>query len=297
MAWSQAAGFVLLLLALPVFSSTGPTGPALAWGVAAGVGAGSGVALLYRGLARGRMSVVAPITAVEAAAVPLLAGVALGERPGVLALAGIALALAAITLVSGASKGRSPSGSGSPDEAPVGPGPGVPAAPAEAWGGAAAGLPGGVPGDSPAGGAFRAGLGGALRRPGIPDALGAGLGFGLMFVLLERAGDAGLWPLVGMRVSSLTLLAGAALVLGRSLRVAEGAWPTVLLAGALDQAANVLYLLATQRGMLSLVAVLTSLYPASTVLLARLVLGERLARLQVAGLVCAAGGVGLIATG
>jgi drug/metabolite transporter (DMT)-like permease len=74
--------------------------PDAAWAVVAGLGAGSGTALLYRGLARGSMGVVAPMSAVTAAVVPTTAGVAMGERPGIWAVAGIALALPAIWLVS-----------------------------------------------------------------------------------------------------------------------------------------------------------------------------------------------------
>jgi drug/metabolite transporter (DMT)-like permease len=73
--------------------------------------------------------------------------------------------------------------------------------------------------------------------------------------------------------------------------------PTIAAAGVLDVTANAVYLLATRRGLLALVAVISALYPASTVLLARVILHERLARLQVAGLVVAGAGVVLIAAG
>jgi drug/metabolite transporter (DMT)-like permease len=230
----------------------------LGWGAASGAAGGAGVALLYRALAAARMSVVAPITAVEAAAVPVLWGLLIGEQPGALALGGVVVALVAVVLVSAA-----------PEAAP------------------APGVPDQAPPPRP-----------LLRRPGTVDALGAGLAFGLFFLLLDRAGaGAGLWPLVAARVVSVGLLGGLAVARRRSLRPPPGSLPVIVGAGALDMLANLAYLLATGEGLVSLVAVLTSLYPASTVLLARVVLGERLVRLQVTGLGLAALGVVLITVG
>lgn len=76
-----------------------PTGHAVVWGLVSGVGGGLGTLVLYRGLARGRMSVVGPVSAVGAAVVPVVAGLALGERPGAFAAVGVLLALPAIALV------------------------------------------------------------------------------------------------------------------------------------------------------------------------------------------------------
>ncbi|WP_049556974.1 DMT family transporter [Nonomuraea sp. SBT364] len=130
----------------------------------------------------------------------------------------------------------------------------------------------------------------------VPTALAAGAGFGGFFILLAMAPDeAGLWPLVGARASSISLVVLLALAMRRTLRPSAGSLPVIAAAGVLDMAANVLYLLAKQHGLLSLVAVLVSLYPASTLLLARQVLGERLHAVQVAGVACALGAVALIA--
>lgn len=127
-------------------------------------------------------------------------------------------------------------------------------------------------------------------------ALAAGAGFGGFFILLALAPDGtGLWPLVGARLSSVTLVVLVAVVTGRTLKPGGGALRIIVLAGVLDMAANVLYLLAKQEGLLSLVAVLVSLYPASTLLLARYVLGERLHAIQVTGVAFALGAVALIA--
>jgi drug/metabolite transporter (DMT)-like permease len=121
----------------------------------------------------------------------------------------------------------------------------------------------------------------------------AGAGFGLLFVALDQTDpDSGLWPLLAARVASVPFL----LVLCVVLRARPGAARRMLglavVAGALDMAANVLYLEAVRKGLLSLVAVVSSLYPASTVGLAFGVDGERVNRWQALGMVMA--GVALV---
>ncbi|TXK38716.1 DMT family transporter [Nonomuraea sp. C10] len=130
----------------------------------------------------------------------------------------------------------------------------------------------------------------------VLTALAAGAGFGGFFILLAMASaESGLWPLAGARISSISLVLLLALTTRRALKPASGSLGVIVAAGVLDMAANVLYLLAQRQGMLSLVAVLVSLYPASTLLLARRVLGERLHAIQLAGVACALGAVALIA--
>jgi drug/metabolite transporter (DMT)-like permease len=140
-----------------------------------------------------------------------------------------------------------------------------------------------------------------LTRPGpaLAAAVGAGIAGGVFYVLLDRTGPAaGLWPLLSARTVSLAVL-GVSAVARRppwrcfSARVAA----VVVLAGLLDSAANVLYLVAVRQGLLSVVATLTSLYPASTVLLARLALREPLHPTQRAGLALGAIAVPLITAG
>lgn len=223
-------------------------------GVATGCAGPLALGLLYQGLATGRMSVVAPITAVVAAIVPFTWGLLHGERPSGPALAGVVVALVAVGLISGAPEAGDP-----------------------------------VPGSSSA-------------RQAIPGAVGSGAGFGVIFVLLgSTSHHAGLWPLLVARLVAVTLvvvvLGGAALVRSgpaaatQALVPVRSAWPMVATSGALDITANGFYLAATHRGLLSIVAVLSALYPASTVVLARVVLHERFHRVQVAGLVLAAIGV------
>ena len=129
-------------------------------------------------------------------------------------------------------------------------------------------------------------------------ALGAGIGFGLFFVFLQRAGDpkvVGLWGLVGARPVSIAVSGLLATRQHEPLFPSRAAWPLVALAGVLDQLANVLYVLSIGHGLLSLLAVLASLYPVSTVGLARVIDGERLRPVQVAGLGFALLGLVLIA--
>jgi uncharacterized membrane protein len=239
---SQLSGLVFILALMAVLPGLLSTAAVL-WGLAAGVAGAAGLVLFYRALATGVMSVVAPTTAVTSATLPVLFGLATGERPQPVALVGVVLALGAVVLVS---QDRSGPKSGS--------------------------------------------------AGAVVAALAAGAGFGGFFILLAVApDDAGLWPLVGARVSSITVVVLLALATRRTLRPAAGSLRIIVAAGVLDMAANVLYLLAKQEGLLSLVAVLVSLYPASTLLLARQVLGERLHAVQVAGVACALGAVALIA--
>ncbi len=239
---SQAFGLVAGALAVLVVPGVGLTVPVLLWGALGGVGSGIGNASLYRGLARGRMGVVAPLSAIATAAVPALIGIVLGERLTALAVIGVVLALPAIALVSGFSP------SASPRAVEVG------------WG------------------------------------FLAGGGFALLFVALDLAGTgSGAWPIVpGQAVAVVVSLAMSR----ADLREGPAAWrpalPAGALAGLLAQTANLLFLAATGAGQLAVVAVLTALYPAVTVVLAAVLLRERIDRYQLGGLACAAVAVTLI---
>jgi drug/metabolite transporter (DMT)-like permease len=235
------AGSLLIALSRP----GDPTTQDLGWGLLAGLGSGSGTAFLYRGLALGRMGVVAPVSAVGAVLVPLLVGLLTGERPDLLAWVGIVVALPGIWLVSR-------------EEGPVD------------------------------GSADTAGRPGTVE--GFVDGVLAGIGFGVLFACLGQVPDtAGYWPLVANQVTSVLAMALAAVALGGDpipRRLAEAAG---LLPGVLAALAVLLFILATRHGLLSLSALITSLYPAFTVLLAVVVLRERVHRDQAIGLaLCAA---------
>ncbi|GAC1394039.1 MAG: DMT family transporter [Vulcanimicrobiaceae bacterium] len=135
-----------------------------------------------------------------------------------------------------------------------------------------------------------------IRTAGVKEAIASGIVLGGFYLLLAQSGtQAGLYPLVAARVASVVFLIVVALVGRQPLKPTRSALPLMVAAGAIDMVANALYVLATFNGYLSIAAVLTSLYPASTVLLAWVVLKERLARVQYVGLVCALLGVLLIA--
>lgn len=140
----------------------------------------------------------------------------------------------------------------------------------------------------------------ADRSPATPKVVVAatlsGVGFGLFFTLVSHTSDAsGLWPLTGARSAAVVLAALVVLVTRPPMPRAEGARLAVL-TGCTDATGNALFLLASRQGLLTLVGVIGAMYPASTVVLARVVLGERLARHQLVGLGIAAGAVVLIAT-
>jgi drug/metabolite transporter (DMT)-like permease len=133
--------------------------------------------------------------------------------------------------------------------------------------------------------------------PGVGIALVSGVGIGLFFLSLAQSRpEAGLWPILASRATAAVLFGLAAAVGRRSLRM-PGALLLTLLCGAVDMSANAFYLLATRNGPLSVVVTLSSLYPASTVLLARVLLGERLNARQIAGVGCALAAIVLIVGG
>jgi uncharacterized membrane protein len=133
--------------------------------------------------------------------------------------------------------------------------------------------------------------------PGIALALVSGVAIGLFFLSLARTSpQAGMWPILVSRAVSVTLFGAAAAAGRRSLRV-PGVLLLALVCGVVDMSANALYLLAARSGPLSVVVTLSSLYPASTVLLARVVLGERLNGRQITGVGCALAAIVLIVSG
>jgi uncharacterized membrane protein len=247
---TQGAGLALLLLFTPLMLGAVVTANDVLFGALAGLTGSVGVALLYRGLAMGPMSVVAPITAVCAVVIPLIAGLLFGERLTPLAAQGVATAIAAVVLL-----GQDPS-----------PGP-----------------------------AHEPPRSAAHVAQAVRIALASGVAIGGFFVCLgQTASPAGLWPLAVSRTVSVTVFLLVAVGTRQTWRVPAAAVPPAIACGAMDMIANGLYLVAVREGQLSLVATLASLYPASTVLLARVVLGERLGRWQQVGVAAAVAAIVLI---
>ena len=257
---ASTAAAVVAFAALPFGAGHRPSGASLAWGAAAGAGGTLGALALYLGFRYAAFSVAGPLSAVGTAGFSVLAGLLLGERPSTLALIGIVLALPAIVSVSASVAG---------EEAP----------------------PEGADGAQE----------GARGRPlaGVAAGLIAGACFALLLIGLDRAsaGGGGLWPVAAAQVTELAV-AGAAAALTRNLRLPGGrpGWLAVI-AGVTGAAGTILYFFASHDGFLAITAVLTSLYPASTIVLARVILGERLTRLRLTGLALAGACVALIAAG
>jgi len=264
---SSTAGMAIAAGAALLAGGT-PQAAGLAWGICAGAAGGVGFMFFYAGLAAGPMSVVAPLSALVSTVVPVAAALAEGERPGPRVYAGALICVAAVVLVS----------SGGGRAAPEPPGP--PAAPR-----------------GPAVGPAT-----LVRRRsaarGIGYGFAAGVAFGMFFLFIRNGGESGaLWPVAVARLAGTLIVRAAATATrtgpvrwrpdGRLFRTALGA-------GVLDASANVCYVLATRAGLFALAVVLTSLYPGVTVLLARVVLGERMRWAQRAGLALAAAGILLV---
>jgi drug/metabolite transporter (DMT)-like permease len=241
----QSLSLVLVAIGLVAMSTPWPDSASLLWGAAGGAVGAAALVLFYFALSNGVVTVVAPITAVTSALVPVVWSLADGERPAPVAYLGIVVALVAVALVSGAT-----------------------------------GSPGAV-----------------TSRLVVGCSLLAGAGFGVIFYAFSRAAaDSGLWPLLAARVSSVPVVAVVVIVTRPTLRLAaaEVRW-LVPLSGVLDMAANLSYLYAS-RGteQLSSVAVVASLYPAPTVVLAMLIDRERVSRSQLVGMVLAGVALALV---
>lgn len=256
--YAQVGGSIVIIAVAAAVPGGPPTGPALAWGALSGVGTGLGMAFLYRGMSRGKMSVVAPVSDVNAALLPVLVGVLLlGERPSAIVLYAMAAAVPAIWLVSRSTS----SGPGSEPRAD--------------------------PGSESSGRGVHS---------GVVDGLYAGAGIALTWVALERIpAGTGLWPLVVSRVVSVAAIVPLLLATRTTLRIPSGIVVKAALVGTIGTIGTWLYMLATREQLLAIVSVLASLYPAIPVLLALVLLRERITAMQTAGLAIGAVAISIIA--
>lgn len=258
----QCTGLLVATAAVLITVHGRPPAHVIAWGALCGVGSALGNQALYRGLATGAMNVVAPLSAVLTAALPALVGLAGGEQLGLPGWAGLIIAAPAIALISTAPahepSGR-PEATTNPRSRPVGLGVG--------WG------------------------------------LLAGCGFGLLFIGLDKAGTgSGAWPLLLDQTVAVILVGLVHTATHRQLTTTthRASWSDALRwgvpAGLCGAAGNIFFFLATGSGLLTVVAVLSALYPAITVILAAVVLHEKAGASQLAGLILAALAVALITT-
>lgn len=235
--FGEAVGLALLLVAALFFGE-----PPLSWSawlmctIAGSMGV-LGLLLFFLAMAKGQMSVAAPVSALTAAILPVIVGSLLEGFPGGLTFIGFALALTAIWFIS------------QPDGGPK---------------------------------SLR------LRLADLSLPLIAGISFGVYLILIHRGSQNGLfWPMVSSRLAGVVTMMIYTLVTRQPFLPPKSVWPLLILNGVLDVSGNGLYILAGQAGRMDVAAVLASLYPASTVLLAGLFLHERLSRLQLAGILAA----------
>jgi drug/metabolite transporter (DMT)-like permease len=272
---SSTAGSLIILVAA-LLAGTSPQLAGVAWGAAGGVVGSVGLMFFYVGLATGPMNVVAPLSALVSTVLPVGVALASGERPGPAVYAGALICLAAIALISSGGRAmtdRQARGQGEEGGRPGG-------------GGRAGGICGEEAGRS----------GGGSRARGICYGVVAGTTFGLFFLFIRNGGESGaLWPVAGARVMGLVVV----IIAAAGIRARPVPWQAdrrlfgaALFSGVLDAGANLCYVLATRAGLFGIAVVMTSLYPAVTILLARVLLGERMQIVQRAGMLLA--GVGII---
>jgi drug/metabolite transporter (DMT)-like permease len=238
----MAHAFSLISLLILGYFTGEPIPPIqdLFWGCIAGIGGGIGLSLLYSALASGQMSIASPVSALVAAALPVLVGVYSDGLPGTSTLIGFILALAAVWLIAG-------------------------------------------------------GLGIKIKIEKIFLPLLSGICFAIFFIFLDRgSGQSILWPLAATRVASITSLLGYSIATHQPWFPTRKSWIPILISSVLDSAGNALYALSARMGRMDAAAVLGSLYPGSTVLLAWFILKERVTPMQLTGILIALAAIVLI---
>jgi drug/metabolite transporter (DMT)-like permease len=261
-ALASIAGLVVLLMLLPFMGGTFSQ-PAFFWGLMGGLSSVVALLALYASLALGPISIISPLGALVSAIVPAVIGVSLlGESFSILGWLAIALALVAVVLVGF-----------------------VPVSPTE-------------------------GKNITLPKPrAIILAVIAGAGIGVAVTSLARSPvDSGIAPIIVMRTTAALLLGSAVLFIAIKNRnkksndtdkhrtpITSKIFLTIMAAGALDATANIFFTLASRTGALTVVGVLTALYPLGTILLARLVLKEHVATTQKIGIALTLGASLLLA--
>ncbi len=228
--FSQVVGALLLVALCFLFSESVPAAPVLIWGAVAGICGVLGLTAFYKGLASGRMGIVAPLSAVLTAVIPVSFSFFTEGLPRLTQISGFAAALLAVWFLS------------APESSS------------------------------------------RIRKSEFGLSMVAGLGFGLFFVCIGHVSSQGIfWPLVAARTASISLMAMIVFVKKTRFVPPPSQVPCIVLTGILDTAGNAFFALAAHTGRLDVSAVLASLYPATTVLLAWFILKERLQGQQWAG--------------
>jgi drug/metabolite transporter (DMT)-like permease len=240
---SQLVGTVVALALALIRGESLPLTADIGWSIAGGLAGGIGISALYQGLAVGRMGIVAPITGVIAALIPVAVGIVVEGIPAPLVVIGIAVAFVAVILVSRVNDER------------AGP-------------------------------------------SGIGLALVAGTAIGALGVAVAQLSNGHVFgPLTVLRATEALLVAAIVVVGRRAWRSDRDLWPALAGIGVMDMAGNGAFILAVQAGSLAVAAVLSSLYPVTTVVLATIILRERVTRTHAAGIVLAAVAIACIAAG
>ena len=223
---SQLLGGVFLAITALFLESVPPMNH-LFYGACAGTFGCMGLTVFYKGLAEGRMGIVAPMSAVLTALVPIGYAIFHEGLPSRFQMVGIVCVLIAVWLLSAADTGL------------------------------------------------------RMTQKEFTLSTVAGLGFGLFFIFIDRANTLSVfWPLVSARCASVIFLALMVALSGKTAKPLEGQWIFIWSCGILDAAGNALFSMAAHLGRLDVSAVLGSLYPAATVMLAWFILKERLGRQQ-----------------
>jgi len=246
-AFSHICAFALMFAIALGQRAAFPAGASIAWALLAGAVGGFSLAIFYRALASGQMGLTAPIAALLGAAIPTMVDVALEGAPSRWTIAGFALAILAIWLIT------RPEPSGETDS--------------------------------------------SARPAGIGMAALAGVGFAGFYLCIHQASGSPVALAAVSRIGSFAATAVAVVVTRAPLRLDRPRAALGMLAGFLDIIASALFIFASQRGRLDEAVVITSLYPAVTVLLARLILKEHFSRWKFVGLLAALAAVPLIAAG
>jgi drug/metabolite transporter (DMT)-like permease len=235
--YGESLGLVFIIAAVFFIHQPLPDWPVLALAATAGAIGTTGLLTLFRAVIHGKMSIAMPVSALLAAALPVLVGSFTEGFPGPVTFLGFIFALSAIWLIS-----------------------------------------------------HEDGKDGRIlaRLPDLRLPLLAGVGFGSFFILMDIAArEATLWPMLASRTGGTMIVAGYMLFRRDSWRIARDVWPVLVLNAFLDVSGTACYVFASQTGRLDVASVISSLFPGSTVILAALILKERVSRSQFFGIILA----------